>query len=110
MLPALRFAAPVPLHTKSLVPLYLHFFMCSVFAGMLNKLAASPEAMKRFQAEVKEGLQAKQQQVRAAAADFKATTASAARQLVRDLDSFTYEMPSRYKAKFDALETTSTCN
>jgi len=74
---------------------------------MLNKLAASPEALRQFQADVEAGLHSKQQQVRAAAADFKATTASAARQLVRDLDSFTYEMPARYKAKFDAVETTS---
>jgi hypothetical protein len=63
--------------------------------------------MQQFQEQVDSGLRLKHAQVRQTADEFKQCAAAAARQLVRDLDAFTYEMPARYKAKFDAVETTS---
>ena len=74
---------------------------------MLRHLASNDGSMDSFKRQVASSLGARRAQVQEAAQSFQSTTASAARQLVRDLDLFTYETPARYKAKFDAIETTS---
>ena len=74
---------------------------------MLSAMSTDTAALDAFKAQVDENLAKKHKQVTSAAAAFQRSTGAAARQLVRDLDTFSYEMAARYKAKFDAVETTS---